>query len=93
MTWLKFLNVYFFQWFFVRLTKHIDRDVVIDYQLLSWDIMHDGNISARGIGDKVTLQWYSIQNFIIPTTGWSTNYKYIGKGPKFLRITKKKIVS
>lgn len=33
--------------------------------------------------------WYSIKGFVIPTTGYGNDFKYIGK-PKFLRITKKK---
>lgn len=61
MTFLKFINMFFFQWFFVRLTKHYD--------------------------SRRVLMFYSIQGFIWPTTGWNSDYKYIGNGPKFFRLT------
>lgn len=32
--------------------------------------------------------WYSLQYFIVPLTGWSSNFKYFGN-PKYLRISSK----
>lgn len=44
--------MYFFQWFFVRLTKHLTVD------------------------DKCEndISYYSIQGFILPLTGWWSDY-------------------
>ncbi len=63
MTWLKFVNKFICQWFFIRLTKHL-------------------NFDTKEIR-------YSIQYWIVPTTGWNTNFKYIGKNsPKFFYLSK-----
>ena len=34
--------------------------------------------------------WYSIQYWIVPISGWNTDFIYLNKKPKFLQITKKK---
>lgn len=90
MTKLKFINVFILQWLFIRLTR-CRETIVIEANVLSYDLMPDGNISARGIGKTKTLEWYSIQGLIIPTTGWVGDFKRIGR-PFFLRLTKKKEV-
>lgn len=49
MSWLKFVNVFLFQWFFVRLTKCSEK-VVKNMKIISFDLMPDGNI---GSGESV----------------------------------------
>ena len=58
MTKLEFINKAFFQWFFVRLTKHMKQD-------------DDGNYTI--------VEKYTIMGFIVPLTGWFSNYIFIGK--------------
>ena len=58
MTKLEFINKFFFQFLFVRLTKHMKKDEYGNYT----------------ITDR-----FSFMYFVIPFTGWSTNYKYLGK--------------
>ena len=90
MTKLKMINKFFLQWFFVRLTKCREKKVD-DYEILSYDLMPDGSISSRGIGKTVTYQWYSIQYFILPTTGWNSDFIFLTKEANFIQLTKKKI--
>jgi len=90
MTWLKFVNVFFFQWLFVRLTKCSREEIISIDKLISYDIMPDGSIGSRAVGTKATKIWYSIQGFIIPCTGWWNSFIYIGE-PVFWKITKEKI--
>lgn len=88
MSWLKIANVFFFQWFFVRLT--LCKEIKIEnYKLLSYDYMSDGSISSRGEGIKVEYSWYSIQGFILPLTGWWSDFIYLTKKSKFIRLTEK----
>jgi len=89
MTKLKFLNYFILQWFFVRLTKHSER-IIDEYDITSYDLINDGSISTRGTGNIKNLQWWSLQGFIIPTTGWNGDFKYLGYGPKYLKLTNKK---
>ena len=49
-TWLGWINILLFQWFFVRLAEEKGRK----------------------------RRWVFI-GFIWPTTGWNTEYKYVGK--------------
>lgn len=91
MSWLKIVNVFFFQWFFVRLTKCTDK-VVTMYTVLSYDMMADGSIGSRGKGITETRSWYSIQGFIVPTTGWGRDFVFLTKEPKFWKVTKPKKV-
>lgn len=48
---LFYVNFLFFQWFFVRLTQHIDTDT------------------------GKTVKW-SFTRWVVPVTGWWTNYIY-----------------
>lgn len=91
MTLLGFTNRYIFQWFFVRLTKHME-NFVENYELRGYDLMSDGSISTRGVGKTISKYWYSIQYFVVPLTGWNSNYRYLNKGPKYFKITKVKKV-
>lgn len=89
-SWLKITNI-FLQLFFVRLTKCIDYKIE-DYKLLSFDMMEDGSMSPRGVGRSVKYEWYSLQYFVVPFSGWKYNYSYLGKEPGYIRLTKRKIV-
>jgi hypothetical protein len=71
MSKLGIANRFFFQLFFVRLTKHTE-NTIVNYNLI-------------GI-----TQWYSIQYWILPFTGWQTDFIYLGnKSPRYWQITKK----
>jgi len=63
MTMLQFINMFFFQLFFVRLTKH-------------------GEI----INGKFNITHWSFMYWVIPFTGWNSEFKYIGKQAKFLYL-------
>ena len=91
MTWLKFINVFFFQWFFIRLTK-CSKKIIKNYKIMSFDMMPNGNFGSRGTGTTETKTWYSIQGFIVPCTGWRNNFKFVNKEPKFWKITKEKTI-
>lgn len=92
MTILKAANVFLFQWLFIRLTK-CQETRIENYKAISYDMMPDGNISARGSGDKNTYQWMSLQLWILPCTGWWNDFIYLNKSPKFIRLTKKHLLS
>jgi hypothetical protein len=49
----------------------------------------DPSSAEIGVGKSKAFQWYSFQYFVIPTTGWNTDFKYLGKR-KFFKLTKKK---
>ena len=87
MTWLGFANRVFFQWFFIRLTKCLENKIE-EYKLLSFDLTLNG-MASRGNGIIKTYEWYSIQYWILPTSGWGTNFQYLNKKPKFIKITRK----
>ncbi len=90
MSWIKILNMLILQWFFVRLT--ICKEIKIEnYKLLSFDLMLDGNMASRGTGTKVEYSWYSIQGFVLPLSGWRSDFIYLNKKPFFKMITEKTI--
>ena len=94
MTKLKFVNKFIFQWFFIRLTRHIQTKIT-DYNLVGFDVLLNNNgLSSQGVGSlsKTSTEWFSIQGFIVPNTGWNTDYKRIGK-TWFLRLTKKREIT
>lgn len=64
MSKLEIINKFFFQLFFIRLTKHLKYD-------------KDNNLTRSG---------WSFMYWVIPFTGWSSNFKYIGKQAKFLYL-------
>jgi len=66
MTLTKFLNVFILQLFFIRLTKHMDKDP---------------------LGEYTIIKAVSLQYWVVPFTGWWSNFKYIGVGPKFRYLT------
>lgn len=90
-SWLGLSNKLLFQWFFVRLTRCQEKRIE-NYILHSFDLMNDGNIASRGVGETKTYQWYSIQYLILPLTGWKNDFVYLNKKPKFIRISKEHCV-
>lgn len=91
MSLLGLSNRIIFQWFCVRLTKH-QEERIESFNFASIDLIDNGSFASRGTGKTVKYQWYSIQYWIVPTTGWNSDYKYINGKPKFFRITKDKKV-
>lgn len=87
MSILKAVNVFFFQWFFVRLTKCQEKRIE-NYNLHSFNLMNNGNISSRGVGETKTYQWYSFQYWILPCTGWKNKFIFLNKTPKFIKCSK-----
>jgi len=76
MTWLEFINKFFFQWFFIRLAQYRQ---VEDYELNHVAHMADGSTHISGRGN---FKWrYKFIGFIVPTTGWSekNDFKFIIK--------------
>lgn len=84
MSWIKFLNVFILQLFFIRLTR-CSQNIITEFKIDSYNLTPDG-ISSRGVGKSETKTWLSIQGIIIPFTGWNNDFIYIGK-PRFLRIS------
>jgi len=84
MTKLGFTN-YVLQWFFIRLTKHQETIIVSPYVT---DISFQTGFHR--FGDILDVEWYSIQYWILPLTGWWSDFIYLNKKPRFLKISKKK---
>ena len=79
---MKILNI-FIQIFFIRLRKTEIKEVT-DYNLISYDLMSNGNISSRGQGNVITKYRYVLQ-FMLPFT----NYILGKKKNKLTKWTKK----
>ena len=69
MTWLMFVNVFFFQWFFVRLAKNV-------------------STGEPGEGPKGSIIDWRFIGPIVPTTGWSNDYIWLGSPFNFI-LTRK----
>lgn len=81
---MKYVN-YFIQVFFIRLTR-CEQRVITEFKLDS--ISYRGSVSGE-IKNYRDEFWYSIQYWIIPFSGWSGEFKFIGNGKaNFVRITK-----
>lgn len=93
MTWLYILNKFILQFFFIRLTRHTQR-VITEADI--YEVSMAGS-RGYGIGGMVNKwhqeQWFSIQCWVIPFSGWNRDYKYLGHGPKYYRLTKNKIIT
>lgn len=92
MTKLYFINRFVLQWFFIRLTRNEER-VIKKIRLVEFSQMLDGSFSMWVDYDEKdvdVMEWFSIQYWVIPRTGWETDFKYLKGGPKFLDITKKR---
>jgi len=75
MSKLKFLNVFIFQLFFFRLTKHVEMDISNTKPLV------DKN------GEYI-IDYWSLQYWIVPFTGWGKPYIFLTKDrkPKFFKL-------
>jgi hypothetical protein len=91
MTKLEFVNKVFFQWLFIRLTR-CEQNIILGATLNSCSILPDG---SHGLAYKPTVvkvkRHYAIQGWIVPITGWSNNFKFVGKR-WFIKVTKPKYV-
>lgn len=76
------------QWFCIRLTK-VSEKRVVDYEIESISVI-DGHASAKGKGIQATYQWYSIQYWILPCSGWWNDFVVFNKDgkSKFKKVTK-----
>lgn len=87
MSRLEFFNRSLFQWLFIRLTR-CERNVIDGFDITEVSQLLNG----YGIGGNVTSSriesWYSIQYWVVPLTGWSSDFRYLSKGPGFKRISK-----
>lgn len=90
MIWLKTINVFFFQWLFIRLAK-VQEKRIEDYRIISYDLMPDGNMSSRGIGKTITYQHYQFIYWISPLSGWWDDFIYLGK-KRYIKLTKEKVI-
>ena len=86
MTKLKIINVLFFQWFFVRLTKCEEKRAV-EFQVHSVSLMPDFTWKPKGLLKYKVFEWYSLQYWVIPCTGWWSSFKYLGGKPSFLKLS------
>ena len=91
MSFLGFINRFFFQLFCVRLCKS-QQQRVESFEVLSYDLMSDGNIGSRGSGKIVKYQWYSLMLWVVPFTGWGSDFVYLNKKPIYINLTKEKVV-
>ena len=89
MSRLMFINAFFLQWFFIRLTK-CQKTVVEEFNLYEISLMPDGSFAPAGTVKRKINQWYSLQYWIIPCTGWSSGFKYLFGKPKFLKLSAKR---
>lgn len=86
--WLKYVN-YFLQFFFIRLAKCRER------QIHSFDL-HSASFTKNGISfsgvptNSTVYEWYSIQYWMKPFTGWSKYSTW--HDAKYKRITKKRAI-
>lgn len=78
MTWLKAINVFILQWFFIRLTRHTQNVT---------------RIATSDFSITRSYQWYSIQYWILPVTGWGNEFIYLNKKPKFIKCSKKRLLT
>lgn len=94
MSWLKFVNVFFFQWFFIRLARCTGTAKRISDIKFGWDNsqLDTGDSEIRVYYTQKAYRYYGIYGFVLPLTGWYNNYINIGT-PFCKQITKKKYVT
>ncbi len=56
--------------------------------LFQWFFVRLTRCQERGVGETKTYQWYSFQYWILPLTGWKSDFVYLNKKPKFIRVSK-----
>lgn len=89
MSLLGISNKYFLQIFFIRLTK-VEYWEVREMKLYECSVLPDGNAGIgfnRLKGNKI--RFWAIMYWVVPFTGWNTDFRFLGKGRKLWRITKK----
>lgn len=95
MTWLQFVNVFFFQWFFIRLARCTGADKVnlkVDFSRPDEEAMIKNLVKVTGTYQERKWQHYGIYGFVVPCTGWWNDYIALCK-PFYKQLTKKKYVT
>jgi hypothetical protein len=87
MTTLKFVNKFILQWFGVRLTKCTEI-IQLPYSIHKHSVDENAEDVSDWIDITQTNEWYSIQYFILPLSGWGNDFIYLTSEPKFIRISK-----
>lgn len=90
MTRLGFINIFILQWFFIRLARNQER-IIDKFEPTSYSIGPNGGMEGKITASR-TITWYSIMWCIVPLTGWWSDYIYLTKKAKHLRITPKKAI-
>lgn len=90
-TLLELINKAILQWFFIRLVICQEK-IVENYTLHSYDLMSDGKISSRGIGEIKTYQWYELKYWILPLSGWKNDIIFLNKKQRAIKLSKKSIL-
>jgi hypothetical protein len=87
-TRLGLLNFCLLQFFFIRLTR-CERKVITKFDLESIDLMPGGVFVPSGRVREFEIEsWYAIQYWIVPFTGWSSDFVYLGR-KGFIHFNKK----
>lgn len=89
MNYLKWSNIIFFQWLFIRLARNEEKRIV-EFKLTHASLMPNGNIAEGGNAVIHVYQWYSILGFVLPLTGWKKDYIRLTKKLKYYALTKPK---
>lgn len=90
MTFLNFVNYYFFQWFCIRITRNEEKRFITG-KLVEISLI-PGNIygpTYEAVHNE-SIKWLSVQYWVVPLSGYGKPFSYYGS-PKFLRITKKRV--
>lgn len=85
MSWLKILNVFLLQWFFIRLTRCSE---ILTEETDGKTVEVLGVLMTKNLSIKVEKRWYAIQGFILPLTGWWSKFVFLYK-PFFIKISNK----
>lgn len=80
------------QWLFIRLTR-CKETKILDADLMEVSVsIKDGKIEGNPgyrINKFRITEWFAIQYWVVPLTGWSNDFRYIGKQKFSGRISKK----
>jgi hypothetical protein len=87
---LRFLNIVLLQWFFIRLTGCQQR-IITGYKMFECSIVGPGQFAVAGDYEYSIEQWYSIQGWILPLTGWRNDFRNIGN-PWIKKVSKPCII-
>lgn len=90
MSKLEFVNKFFFQLFFVRLTRVIETKDEYEplHENAEIEQNDDGYFWPIANINEGRYQWYSLMFWVVPFTGWNSNFIFINK-QQLKRITKK----